>query len=575
MLNVFSDTRELDKKAIEKFLLTEDVLMENAALALESEVLKAVQKVKAQTQKKSVFVLIVTGSGDNGGDGMVLARRLVKNNSLKVAVFQYKEAKSKACIKQKERAIKSNVQFLNNIEGCDILVDCLIGSGFHGELDKETKDFVQSLNNLSVSTLRLSCDVPSGLAFKADITVTMGSLKTVLFSDKAKDVVGSIKVADLGISRSLYENCAEVPCEAKLLETNDLKLPSRRLNNVHKGTFGHASIVIGSSSKPGAGVIAGTAALSFGAGLVTLVGKERIVGVPFDLMQSNSFPTNTTAIAAGMGLGRPDNTEKKTEVAFDMTATKKVESAFKMTILPQKCERSVNATKNRELACERTAESQINGEAVIDWLLINSNVPAVVDADLFYYSDILELLIKRASGIVLTPHPKEFASLLAICGFGNHTVEEIVDNRLQFVKDFCCKFPGVVLILKGANSVIGFMPDSKETVDNGNKQFFDSKREQSVQLYINSLGCPCLAKAGSGDVLSGLICALLAQGYSPLEAAINGSLAHAVASQLENVKSSYGMTPFSLIESVKKLESIIETKKLDQQKSTMVTNSEN
>ena len=140
--------------------------------------------------------------------------------------------------------------------------------------------------------------------------------------------------------------------------------------------------------------------------------------------------------------------------------------------------------------------------------------------------------------LVLTEfHPKEFQSLLKICGFGEYSVSECVSKRPELIEKFCRKYPGAVLLVKGANPVIGFF------------------RKDSMNLIINPLGKPCLAKAGSGDVLSGVICALMAQKTEDKEHfykyAVTGSWMHAMASR--KIKCDYSMTPSNLIKAIAEL----------------------
>lgn len=256
-----------------------------------------------------------------------------------------------------------------------------------------------------------------------------------------------------------------------LLQEKDLKLPVRLVQNVNKGSFGHVAAVMG--EKPGAGIIAATAAFAFGAGLVTLICKARPVCCPYELMDSPTPPAATTALALGMGLGTPT-------------------------------------------------------QELLSWTGTHTDIPCVLDADILKYKKIEDLILSLKN-IVLTPHPREFATLLDLCNIGKFDVAYVVENRFELVRRFCKKYPHAVLVLKGANVLIA----------------------QGEKVYVNTFGTACLAKGGSGDVLSGLTAALLAQKYSPLDAAISASLAHALASQ--KVKCSYGMTPFELIEKVKLL----------------------
>jgi hydroxyethylthiazole kinase-like uncharacterized protein yjeF len=165
-------------------------------------------------------------------------------------------------------------------------------------------------------------------------------------------------------------------------------------------------------------------------------------------------------------------------------------------------------------------------EELYDFLLAHTK-PLVIDADLFYEQIIIELLEKK-DNIILTPHPKEFSALLKVTGIAEIGVKEVQADRLKWAREFSKKYPKAVLLLKGANTLI----------------------TQKDKLYVNPLGSAKLAKGGSGDVLSGMLGALLAQGYSPIDAAISGSLAHALDAKKLKC-SSFGLNPLDLCEGIK------------------------
>lgn len=504
MQNIYLDTRLLDSKTRELFKLTEDIMMENAAAGLEAAVVSSLEQNKTACLARPA-VLILVGPGNNGADGYALARRLIRHE-YSVTVCEIGEPKSAMCILQKERALAIGVAVIDVNEydyyierisiDLKVIVDCIFGSGFHGELPYEAQAVVMSANK-NIDAVRIACDVPSGLDnfgnscgihFCADKTVTMGALKMSLFSDVAKDSCGEIIVSDLGVSRGNFEYAdGTVKCEARLLEKSDAKFPHRKTQNVNKGSFGHSAVVAG--EKLGAAVIAGMSALNFGSGLVSLVSKNdrTFSQVPYELMTCKDFPANTTAVALGMGLGSDKSTVKD----------------------------------------------------YVEWLCTNKNIPAVLDADICHSPYIKDLLETRSSGLVLTPHPKEFTSLLEQCGMGSYSVKDVITNRVRLVKDFCCKYPESVLILKGANVLIGIK----------------RKSEADVSLYINPHGINALSKAGSGDVLSGLVVALLAQKYEPLQSAVYASLAHSFAAQnvVQAGKNDFALTPSDLIMSIKSL----------------------
>ncbi|MGN8503756.1 NAD(P)H-hydrate dehydratase [Helicobacter pylori] len=464
MLSVYEKVNALDKRAIEELFLSEDILMENAAMALERAVL--------QNASLGAKVIILCGSGDNGGDGYALARRLV--GRFRVLVFEMKLAKSPMCQLQKERAKKAGVTIKaweekNEYLECDVLIDCVVGSAFKGELEP----FLDFESLSQKARFKIACDIPSGIdskgrvdkgAFKADLTISMGAIKSCLLSDRAKDYVGELKVGHLGVFNPIYE----IPTDTFLLEKSDLKLPLRDRKNAHKGDYGHAHVLLGKHS--GAGLLSAISALSFGSGVVSVQALECEItsnNKPLELVFCENFPNPLSAFALGMGL---ENIPK-------------------------------DFNKWLELA------------------------PCVLDAGVFYHKEVLQALEKE---VVLTPHPKEFLSLLKLVGI-NISMLELLDNKLEIARDFSQKYPKVVLLLKGANTLIA----------------------HQGRVFINNLGSVALAKAGSGDVLAGLIVSLLSQNYTPLDAAINASLVHALAG-LE-FKNNYALTPLDLIEKIKRL----------------------
>jgi len=157
--------------------------------------------------------------------------------------------------------------------------------------------------------------------------------------------------------------------------------------------------------------------------------------------------------------------------------------------------------------------------------IVENDLPIVLDADSFYREDMLTILNQKDRTVVLTPHPREFSAMWRILRDEVLTVEQIQKNRFSVVRNYQETFPNTVLILKGANMIIA----------------------GKGKIFVNPIGTPALAKGGSGDVLSGLIVALLAQGYSALDAAINGSLALTMAAK-NYPGNNYSLIPLDLIE---------------------------
>jgi hydroxyethylthiazole kinase-like uncharacterized protein yjeF len=310
---------------------------------------------------------------------------------------------------------------------------------------------------------KIACDVPSGYKFFADITLTMGGLKKDMFLDSHKEYVGDINVLDLGISRKIYEK----ESNWKLLDEDDIKLPFRDKKDTHKGTFGHLAVACG--EKSGATILSASAATKFGVGLVTIVGFKNIQ-IPHHLMFSKTLPKTTNTLALGMGLG--------------------------------------DGFSNNELHT-----------------FLDNDYPLIADADILHMSYIKKILQRK--DVVITPHPKEFVSLLKQIDLAHINIDELQKNRFDYVELFCRNYPNITLVLKGANTIIG----------------------QKDKFFVNPHGTSKLSKGGSGDILSGLIGSLLAQNYSPLEAAINGSLTLTKLAKLYT-GADFSLTPDDLIEQI-------------------------
>ena len=470
MQPLYKSCYPLDHRCYEEYALTEDILMEHASMGM-AEYIKA-------NFKENSSVLIVCGVGNNGADGIVLARLL--QGFYDVRLYLPFGVRSEMAELQLERVQCLDVEFVDEVEEADVIVDALFGAGLSRELDERTRKLIVQLEALD--GFKIACDVPTGIdidgnplpmALFCDVTITMGALKECLYSDMAKDYVGEIICVDLGVSYQKYTQGFNT--NLHLLEESDMKLPSRKRANVHKGSFGHLAVITG--EKEGASIMAGLSALRFGVGLVTLIGEEIESTLPLALMHDSELPYNTTAIAFGMG--------------FD----------------------------------------DFDEDIVED--VLESDAPIILDAGIFSDEIILEFLEQKEREIVLTPHPKEFVSLWNLTIDSPLNIAILQANRLEKVREFCSLFPNVTLLLKGANMIIA----------------------HGESLFLNPYGCSNLSKGGSGDVLSGLIGALLAQGYDILTATIQGSLA--LTAGANGYKgSSYAMLPTDLIEEIAQLEEL-------------------
>ena len=471
MKPVYKNFLEVEQIAKEQFSFGEGIMMENAAFALENSVRNALQKNLHLAQTNGSFfqkVFVLCGGGNNGADGLALARRLC--GSVNVDVLMVFPPKTEEAKLQYKMAVAVGVNFIqsfNENDSYSVVVDCLFGTGFHGQLDEKSKNLILKLNKSSA--FKIAGDIPSGLdkngngsdVFCADETVCMGAIKLAHLCDFAKDFIGKLTVAPLGICE---EKLIQVKMpDAMLLEEKDVHLPERTKKNIHKGKFGHLAVIAG--EKPGATVIAGTSALCFGCGLVTCVefeGECQKIMMSPELMTCDSFPQNTNAILLGSGLGRDSKSFEKIDRVFNF----------------------VKQMKSANL---------------------------VLDADFFYQKDlskkIEELNSLKNAKILLTPHPKELHALIKECFDEKVEFLQIVENRFFYVQEFCKKYQNLVLIAKGTVTYIS----------------------KGSCVFICDGNAPSLAKAGSGDVLAGMCGALLAQGFSDIEAAKTAAYFHAKA----------------------------------------------
>ena len=191
---------------------------------------------------KDTSVLIVAGVGNNGGDGIVLARQL--HGDYDVRLYLPFGVKSSMAEIQLKRARNLGVKEVDTLEDAEVIVDAILGARLNKPLNENIEYLIHQLN--SFKGHKIACDIPTGvsqnglmpIAFMADITLTMGARIEALYLDESKDAVGEIACVDLGISSMFYGGQSQT-C---ILEESDLKLPSRTRQNSHKGSFGHAAV---------------------------------------------------------------------------------------------------------------------------------------------------------------------------------------------------------------------------------------------------------------------------------------------------------------------------------------------
>lgn len=425
----------------------------------EIELTKRVAKAVDKHVENVSSVAIFCGSGNNGGDGVAIANNLVRRG-IKVKVVFASERKSdtsKYFLKLCERSISCEVWSGSfDFSPFDLVVDCLLGVGFVGQMKENLIQIVQAINDSGKKVL--SVDIPSGLngdsgrtnlAVKSDKTIVVGALKGGVLLNDAKDFCGNVEVVDIG----LFDES-----DAFLVEKQDFAdVDFKRKQNSHKGSFGLAGIIAGCLEYSGASKLASISlsALKNGCGISRLIVPDCIASVvaPF-LLESTLKTVDSINGCLKFSKDKIDDAIKGlTSLAFGM------------------------GLGNSEEVFE-----------TLKYILKNKNLNLIIDADgINVLARSPSLLLETKCKVLLTPHVKEFSRL------SGATVDEILDNPILHAKNFALK-NNVIVLLKGATTVVS---DGKIS-------------------YIVNRGCVGMATAGSGDVLSGILSGLFA--YLPISA---------------------------------------------------------
>ncbi|WP_027409128.1 NAD(P)H-hydrate dehydratase [Anoxybacteroides tepidamans] len=472
-----SEMYAIDRYTIEQIGMCEQSLMENAG--------QAVARILFERISPSQRVAVLAGAGNNGGDGVVIARML-KSRGYTVDLWhippreKIRGAAQKAleiyenCGYETKSYIENEGLFFQQLESYDVIIDALLGIGVKGAIRAPYNEMINEINKLEKAVV-YAIDVPSGIsadggevetAVCADMTMTIQYPKLSAYTFPTADYYGELVVVDIGIPpRSLEHHAAfrQVWMKEDVIRT----LPTRK-RSAHKGTHGKGVVVGGSRNMTGAVMLAAKAALRSGAGLLTMAIPDAI----YDAVASwipetmylpcsskngyfagdiNFINLDIDAIAIGPGMGRTEGTKQAVQAA------------------------------------------------------LREDVPVVLDADaLFFWNEYVSLVKKRTSPTIVTPHPGEMARMLGT------SIGAIENDRFHVSRQFAIDY-GVYVVLKGPYTIVA-TPDGKQ--------------------YINTTGNPALAKGGSGDVLAGIILAFLMQHRSIETALSNAVWVHGKAADL-------------------------------------------
>ena len=440
----------------------------------------------------------LTGSGNNGGDTLVALAYLAQQGWQATAVIARQRPEADPLVERLEHiggqiinmSIGSNVLLLRKVlSNCGVVMDGLLGTGTRLPLKTELAEFLeqvrQVLNEISQPPVVIAVDCPSGVdcdsgeaapeCIPADQTVTMAAIKHGLFKFPAYALMGKIQVVDIGPPGSIESLNAWKNVKSFIPDSDWITqaFPERPLD-AHKGTFGTALIVAGSTSYTGAAWLAGQAAYRIGAGLVTLAVPE-----PLHIALAGQFPEATWVL-----LPHEDGFVSRKAAGIVLNNLNRVTS---MLVGPGF---GMAETTQQFL-------DQLLGDAEIEKL-----PSMVIDADGLKLLSRLSHWEKRLPPLsILTPHPGEMSFLTSL------SVEEIQKERLAAARTYSQDW-GHVVVLKGAFTIVA---------------------EPGGRTAVIPIASPALARAGSGDVLAGLVAGLRAQQTPAFESAVCAAMIHGLA----------------------------------------------
>lgn len=439
-----ADVRELDRRAIDAHGIAASELMERAGAA--------VYAALRRTWPRARCITLLCGSGNNGGDGFVIAR-LAHTDGLDVRLIgRGKSTRDGAASQARDAALAAGVELrefaCEHLVAADVIVDALLGTGLDREVNGESGDWIAAVNTVRAPVLAV--DIPSGLhadtgrvmgsAVTAALTVSFIGLKVGLFTGEGRAQCGRILFADLGVPAAVYAGLLPAALRRDYSAMAGL-LPRRRLT-AHKGHFGHVLVVGGAPGFAGAARLAGEAAARVGAGLVSVathVGHAATISQQRPELMTHgvadpgalrSLLERASVVVVGPGLGQGD-------WARDLLAA-----------------------------------------------VLESRRPLVVDADAL---NLLATEPLRRDDWILTPHPGEAARLLGDDG----NAQTVQADRLAALAELQIRYGGAI-VLKGSGTLVG---------------------AGQVPPLLCSDGNPGMASGGMGDVLSGVLGGLLAQFY--------------------------------------------------------------
>lgn len=480
------------------------------AFTIQSEPISSIELMERAASKCSQWIIkeydlkyifkICCGLGNNGGDGMAIARQLLEQGyKVEVFIVNYSGSYSKDFLINKKRLEDSFPKFvmevndekqLPHFHSTDIVIDALFGIGLSKPLFGLAAECVNHINKSGAEVIAI--DVPSGLFVdkhtdktlyitKATHTLTFQNPKLGFMFAENNSYVGKGHVLDIDLRwpKSIYDSCGTFYVTEQVIK----QLIKPRPKFSHKGSFGHSLLVVGSQGKMGAAIMSAHALLRSGAGLLTVCVPQ----CGYDIMQ--------TSVPEAMALVKGND-----HLEFN----------------------ELDVTTYSAIGLGPGIGTEENTQQCVKVILESAKTPLVIDADALNVISLhKEWLALISENSILTPHPKEFERLTkqVTNDFERHALQ------MEFSKQY-----KVYVVLKGAHTCMT-SPDGTS--------------------YFNSTGNSGLAKGGSGDVLTGLITGLLAQGYSSFEASLIGVYVHGLAGDItKEEKGEVAMIPTDVVENI-------------------------
>ena len=448
---------------------------------------KAADVILKHYDVKNKKVLVLCGNGNNGGDGFVIANKLMQNGA-DVSVFLPLGTPKTESALYYFSLLPQNI-VCDNLSGeFDFIIDAIFGIGLCRSLDEDLISLINKINNMS--GVKIAVDIPSGIncdngevlgnAFKSDLTITFIAPKPCFYLPTCADYYKTLEIVDIGVT----------PLESDVKLLSAPTLPERPKIS-HKGTFGTALLICGSYGMAGAAILATRAALKSG------------VGIAKCLIPKSIYKILTVAVPEAVCL------PKISTLKGGLSAIVNIKSALQ---------------KTSAVLFGCGLSNTVHTKMLLKKLIKSNSCPLIIDADgINALAGCIDLLKKANAPIILTPHPAEMARLI------KSDVKTVEANRITIARNFAKQY-NCILVLKGANTLI---------------------TDPSGKVYFNTLGNSGMATGGSGDVLSGIIVSLLAQGLPPIEAANAAVYLHSLAAdKAAKITGEAGLLPSDIIEAL-------------------------